>query len=238
MSALPLEPELAKLLLCSPDFSCTQEILTIVALLSSPNIFMRPREAAAAADASKAQFAHPDGDHATLLNAYYSFVEAGSNRDWAYENFINFRSITSAVHVRNQLERILDRLEVPRSSMDYSDPDYSRNIRRCLSAGGFMQVAHLQRAGHYLTVKDHQVVHLRPSSVLEGKPAFVLFGEFVQTTRNYIRTCTTIEAEWLLESAGHYFDLSNFPEGETKSELVRCLRRMKERAQAKRSRGG
>jgi HrpA-like RNA helicase len=55
MSELPLEPQQAKMLLVSPEFKCSNEMLSIVALLSVPNIFMRPKEAAKAAD---------EGDHA------------------------------------------------------------------------------------------------------------------------------------------------------------------------------
>lgn len=33
-----------------------------------------------------------------------------------------------------------------------------------------LQVAHLERQGNYLTVKDHQVVHLHPSTCLDHKP--------------------------------------------------------------------
>lgn len=33
-----------------------------------------------------------------------------------------------------------------------------------------MQVAHLERTGHYLTVKDNQMVHLHPSTCLDHKP--------------------------------------------------------------------
>lgn len=33
-----------------------------------------------------------------------------------------------------------------------------------------VQVAHLERTGHYLTVKDHQMVHLHPSTCLDHKP--------------------------------------------------------------------
>lgn len=33
-----------------------------------------------------------------------------------------------------------------------------------------MQSAHLQPTGHYLTVKDHQIVYLHPSCGLERKP--------------------------------------------------------------------
>lgn len=54
-------------------------MLSIVALLSSPNIFMRPKEAAKAADEAKAQFAHEDGDHLTLLNAYHAYKQVGSS---------------------------------------------------------------------------------------------------------------------------------------------------------------
>ena len=44
-----------------------------------------------------------------------------------------------------------------------------------MAAGFFMQVAHLQKQGHYLTVKDHQVVAIHPSSVLDTKPPWIIF---------------------------------------------------------------
>lgn len=78
MAALPLDPQLAKALLASPGFSCSNEMLSIVALLSVPQIFMRPPEAAKAADAAKAKFAHVDGDHLTLLNAYHAYKQKGT----------------------------------------------------------------------------------------------------------------------------------------------------------------
>ena len=51
----------------------------------------------------------------------------------------------------------------------------------------FFQVAHLERTGHYLTVKDNQIVQLHPSTCLDHKPEWVLYNEFVLTTKNYIR---------------------------------------------------
>jgi pre-mRNA-splicing factor ATP-dependent RNA helicase DHX15/PRP43 len=223
---MPLEPQLAKMLLVSPDFSCSNEMLSIVAMLSVPNVFMRPKEAAKAADEAKAQFAHADGDHLTLLNAYYAYKQNGDNKDWCYDNFINFRSIQSAENVREQLSRLMKKLQLPLLSTDFSSPDYYTNLRKCLSAGMFMQVAHLQKQGHYLTAKDNQVVAIHPSSVIDNKPAWILFQDFVLTTRNFVRTVTNTRIEWLLELAPHYFDLENWPEGETKVELERAYRRM------------
>jgi HrpA-like RNA helicase len=56
-----------------------------------------------------------------------------------------------------------------------------------------VQVAHLERTGHYLTVKDNQVVQLHPSTCLDHKPDWVIYNEFVLTTKNYIRTVTDIK---------------------------------------------
>ena len=64
----------------------------------------------------------------------------------------------------------------------------------------YSQVAHLERTGHYLTVKDNQVVQLHPSTCLDHKPEWVLYNEFVLTTKNYIRTCTDVKPEWLIRS--------------------------------------
>ena len=50
-----------------------QQVLSIVSMLSVPNVFMRPNEAKRAADEAKMRFAHVDGDHLTLLNVYHAY---------------------------------------------------------------------------------------------------------------------------------------------------------------------
>lgn len=47
---------------CLRACRCSNEILSVAAMLSVPNVFMRPREAAKAADEAKARFAHIDGE--------------------------------------------------------------------------------------------------------------------------------------------------------------------------------
>ena len=84
-------------------------------------------------------------------------------------------------------------------------------------------MAHLERTGHYLTVKDNQMVHLHPSTCLDHKPEWAMYQEFVLTSRNYIRTVTDIKGEWLVDIAQHYYDLSNFPPGEARRSLERLF---------------
>jgi pre-mRNA-splicing factor ATP-dependent RNA helicase DHX15/PRP43 len=69
------------------------------------------------------------------------------------------------------------------------------------------------------------VVSLHPSCGLDTQPEWVLFNEFVLTTRPYIRTVSEIRPEWLLELAANYYDLTSFPDGETKHALQRVLKK-------------
>ncbi len=230
MSDLPIDPQLAKIIITSPDYGCSEEILSIVACMSVPQIFMRPREAAKAADEAKAQFAHADGDHLTLLNAYsaYAALPKGDKKQWCWDNFINERSMQSAENVRKQLTGIMNKLQLPLVTTDRRGNgsfDYA-NVRLALTSGMFMQVAYKQKQGNYLTVKDNQVVYIHPSSVIDSKPDWVMFEEFALTTKNYIRTCSTTLVEWLVEMAPHYYDLTNFPECEAKAELELAYRRL------------
>ena len=230
MSDLPIDPQLAKIVISSPDYGCSEEIMSIVACMSVPQVFMRPKEAAKAADEAKAQFAHADGDHLTLLNAYaaYAAVSKADKKQWCWENFINERSMQSAENVRKQLTGIMTKLQLPIVSTDRRGNgsfDYT-SVRLALTSGMFMQVAYRQKEGNYLTVKDNQVVYIHPGSVIDSKPEWVMFEEFALTTKNYIRTVSTTRVEWLVEMAPHYYDLSNFPECEAKAELELAYRRL------------
>eukprot|EP00005_Dracoamoeba_jomungandri_P006061 CAMPEP_0174261780 /NCGR_PEP_ID=MMETSP0439-20130205/12156_1 /TAXON_ID=0 /ORGANISM="Stereomyxa ramosa, Strain Chinc5" /LENGTH=554 /DNA_ID=CAMNT_0015346343 /DNA_START=17 /DNA_END=1678 /DNA_ORIENTATION=+ len=82
MSEFPLDPQLAKMIIVSPQYHCSNEIVSITAMLSVPNSFLRPKEAQRAADDAKARFSHLDGDHLTLLNAYHAFKKNNEDPNW------------------------------------------------------------------------------------------------------------------------------------------------------------
>uniref|UniRef100_A0A061RWP1 RNA helicase n=1 Tax=Tetraselmis sp. GSL018 TaxID=582737 RepID=A0A061RWP1_9CHLO len=44
MAEFPLEPQLAKMVVAAPEFRCSNEIVSICAMLSTPNPFVRPRD--------------------------------------------------------------------------------------------------------------------------------------------------------------------------------------------------
>lgn len=231
MAEFPLDPQLAKMVIASCDHNCSNEILSITCMLSVPQIFVRPLDIKKQADEAKMAFAHIDGDHLTMLNVYHAFKQNHDDPQWCYDNFINYRSLKSADNVRSQLSRIMDRFNLKRTSTEFTSRDYYLNIRKALVAGFFMQAAHLERTGHYLTVKDNQVVQLHPSTCLDHKPEWVIYNEFVLTTKNYIRTITDIKPEWLLKIAPQYYDLENFPACEAKRQLQRIKAKLEQTKQ-------
>lgn len=215
MAEFPLEPELAKMLLVSSKYKCSEEILTITAMLSVPPCFLNPKEKKEQANNAKFNFMHEHGDHLTLLNVFNEYKKNGEDPLWCQDNYLNVSSLKAASSVRTQLERIMDKQGLKRVSC----PNNCDGIRKSIVSGFFMQVAHYEKVGHYSIVKDLQEVRIHPSSSLKDRPEWVLYHEFVYTKKNYIRTVSRVEPEWLFEIAPEYYDLENFPNCEAKRRL-------------------
>ena len=230
-SEFPLDPALAVMLISSPEFYCSNEILSLTALLSVPQVFVRPAALRKRADEMKDLFAHQDGDHLTMLNVYHAFKSPTAQenpKQWCHDHFLSFRSLQQADNVRLQLKRIMERSEVELISTPFDDKKYYENIRRALVSGFFMQVAKKENKT-YTTVKDEQSVLLHPSTVLAQDSEWVVYNEFVLTSKNYIRTVTAVKPEWLLDIAEGYYDLDGFKKGEIKTSLQRVKDKMRRR---------
>lgn len=226
----PLDPTLAVMLIHLPRYKCSEEILTIVALLSVPNVFVRPALAKKRADECKMAFAHPDGDHLTLLNVYEGFIGdhgGDGTHKWCRDNFLSYRSLQLAKNVRLQLLRLMQRHEIDLNLTPFEDRLFWDNVRKALTAGFFMQVAK-KKSGNkgFLTVKDNQDVLIHPSTVLLKEGEWVIYNEFVLTSKNYIRTVTTVRPEWLVEVAPKYYNLDHFAKGDVKLLLERVWDRV------------
>ncbi|CAD8093029.1 unnamed protein product [Paramecium sonneborni] len=233
MSEFPLDPQLSKVLLSSKDFYVTDEILTIVALLSVQQVFQRPKDQQQQADDARYQFVHQDGDHITFLNVFKAFKEHNESSDWCYQNFINYRSLKSADKIKVQLRQIMQKQQIPLTKTDPSNALYYTYIKKALIAGMFMQTAHLTKNGAYMTVKDSQIVAIHPCSVLNHKPEWILYQEFVLTSKNYLRTVTDIEGKWLYEMCPEYFNPKTIKNIETRKEFEKIERQVLEEQRRK-----
>lgn len=170
MADLALEPQMSKVLLASTSFNCTAEVLSIAAMTTlqgSVWIYEGDRELATA----RWKFAADEGDHLTLLNVFLAFTAKGKrDAQWCRSHGLNFKSLTRAVSVKNQLRRALERfgievVEEDRDVLRAGGMDKSERIRRCLTAGYFSHAARMMPDGSFETV-DGVKVHAHPSSLL------------------------------------------------------------------------
>uniref|UniRef100_A0A1B6F5K8 RNA helicase n=1 Tax=Cuerna arida TaxID=1464854 RepID=A0A1B6F5K8_9HEMI len=203
MAEFPLDPMMAKMLIASEKYKCSEEIVSIAAMLSvNSAIFYRPKDKIIHADTARKNFFVLGGDHLVLLNVYKQWADTDHSTQWCYENFIQYRSMKRARDVREQLIGLMQRVE-----MDLvSNPSETINIRKAITSGYFYHIARLSKGGNYKTVKHNQTVMIHPnSSLFEELPRWVLYHELVFTTKEFMRQVTEIESKWLLEVAPHYY---------------------------------
>ncbi|XP_048374945.1 ATP-dependent RNA helicase DHX33 [Sphaerodactylus townsendi] len=202
MAAFPLEPKFSKTILMSPRFHCSEEILTIISILSVDSVLYNPPSRRDDVQAIRKKFISSEGDHITLLNIYRAFKNISGNREWCKENFVNSRNMMLVSDIRAQLRDICMKLSIP---LESSRSD-TGNIRRCLAYSLFMYTAELQLDGTYATTDTHQPVAIHPSSVLfHCKPACVVFNELLHTNKCYMRDLCVVDADWLFDAAPEYF---------------------------------
>ena len=202
MAEFPLEPQLSKMLICSVELGCAEEILTIVAMLSVEQIFFRPRDKQAIADQKKAKFFAPEGDHITLLNVYNGWRDSKYSNSWCSDNYIQSRSLLRAQDVRKQLLTIMDRYKLQILS---AGRDYVR-VCKAIVSGFFTHAAKKDVADGYKTVTESTPVYLHPSSALFNRqPGWIIYHSLIMTTREYMHECLALEPKWLTELAPRFF---------------------------------
>ncbi|THV53145.1 hypothetical protein BGAL_0058g00200 [Botrytis galanthina] len=208
MAEFPTDPQVAKSIIASDQLACSDEVLSIMAMLGeSSALFFRPKgEQRVHADSARARFTIKEGgDHLTYLNIWNQWVDNDFSTIWAKENFLQQRSLTRARDVRDQLAKLCERVEVTIASCGASNLE---PIQKAITAGFFANAARLQRDGDsYRTVKRNTTVYIHPSSVLMANDPpikLVVYHELVQTTKEYMRSCIPIKANWLYELAPHY----------------------------------
>ncbi|GLB38506.1 putative helicase associated domain (HA2) Add an annotation [Lyophyllum shimeji] len=222
MAEFPVDPMLSKAIISSEEYSCTDEVLTIISMLSeSGSLFYRPKDKKLHADQARQNFVRPGGDHFTLLNVWEQWAETNYSQQFCYEQFLQYKSLSRARDIRDQLAGLCERVEV----VVQSNPNANdiTPIQKAMTAGYFYNTAQLQKSGDsYRTLKTNHTVYIHPSSSLfQHQPPIrtLLYYELVMTSKSYMRQVMEIKPAWLLEVAPHYFkpaDLEQLATGDKK----------------------
>merc|ERR1719161_921833 len=150
MAEFPVDPHLGRVLIAAAARGCLEEMLIIVAMLSVPTPFMRPRAAQKRADKAHQAFASGLGDHVTLLAAFLAYRGAGKRSDFCWEHYLQERGLRQAESIHRQLQGIARSMKT--GALDRKK-GLNDALRRSILEGFFMQCACIDVTGkQYLTV--------------------------------------------------------------------------------------
>ncbi|KYQ88588.1 DEAD/DEAH box helicase [Tieghemostelium lacteum] len=199
LSEFPLDPQLSKVLLTSQRFHCTFECLIIVSMLSLQSNLYDIQSHSHRKDVLIRQ-----GDHLTLLNIFQQFQQSNYSKSWCKSRQINYKSMTMALKIKNQLQAYLKKFSIPiQSIQDTDEKDLTIPIRKCIVAGFFNNIVRLQSDGTYKSIGNPLLdnLYIHPISVLslQNSSPFLLYNEILYTTKRFIKDLIVIEPEWLIK---------------------------------------
>nr|XP_053648813.1 pre-mRNA-splicing factor ATP-dependent RNA helicase PRP16-like [Cherax quadricarinatus] len=207
MVEFPLDPALSKMLLAGVEMHCSEEILTIVSMLSVPALFYRPKGREEEADAMREKFQVPESDHLTYLNIYRQWRLQKYSMNWCNKHFLHFKALKKVREVRQQLHDIMDqqKLAVVSCGMDED------LVRKCICAAYFHQACRLKGIGEYVNLRTGTPCHLHPTSALFGMgytPDYIVYHELVMTSKEFMQCVTAVEGGWLAEVGDKFYSVN------------------------------
>ena len=206
MVEFPVDPPLSKMLLMGERLGCSTEIVTIVAMISVPSPFFRPKDREEQSDAAREKFFVPESDHLTLLNVFQQWKNNSYRADWCNTHYLHSKGLHKAREVRSQLLDIMksQRVEVRSAGQDWD------LARQAICSAYFHNAARLKGIGEYVNCRSGMPCHLHPSSALYGlgyTPEYIVYHELVMTSKEYMQCVTAVEPHWLADQGPMFFTI-------------------------------
>ncbi|MEO6799102.1 MAG: ATP-dependent RNA helicase HrpA [Rhodanobacter sp.] len=222
---LPIDVQLARMLVEGEKLDVLRELLTIVSFLSIQDPRERPGEARQQADAAHAIFADPTSDFLGVLNLWQAYHDAHEDltqsklRDWCSRHFLSFMRMREWRELHRQLLVVVAELgwrlaaSPPRGrggerkERDVDEKDASRlfeSVHRSLLAGLPTQVGRKDEKGVYQSTRERKF-HIFPGSALaKAAPNWVFSAQILDVGgRVWGMANARVEPLWIEQQAAH-----------------------------------
>uniref|UniRef100_A0A0R3RR05 RNA helicase n=1 Tax=Elaeophora elaphi TaxID=1147741 RepID=A0A0R3RR05_9BILA len=201
LSSFPVDPAFARALIAASHNECLEEVLTIVAFMSTDSVFVSSAMSREQANLSKRKFEAAEGDHCTLLNVYRGYRLARKEKkleEWCEANHVHQRLLNTVFKIRRQLRDICSKNSLVFRSCG-TDTD---KLRKTLCQGLFMNACAYEKSHdrYNLLISPGTSLKIHPSSCLSrSRPTAFIFTDLIRTNELYARDITVIDLEWAKE---------------------------------------
>ncbi|XP_057829663.2 ATP-dependent RNA helicase DEAH11, chloroplastic [Cryptomeria japonica] len=209
---LGVEPRLGKIIIESFSQGLGREGLVLAAVMANASsIFCRVGTEAekSKSDRLKLRFCHPDGDLFTFLAVYKAWENEppGRRNRWCWENSINAKTMMRCKDAITEMELCLKHemniiIQRHWAWSPFVSNQYGIVLRRIILSSMVENIAMFSgydRLGYDIAATGQQA-YLHPSCsllVFGSKPTWVVFGEVLCTTRQFLVCVTVVEEDWI-----------------------------------------
>lgn len=230
LARLPVDPTLGRMVLQARAEGAVDEVLVIASGLSIQDPRERPLDQQAAADQAHQQFKNPESDFLTLLNIWGAFHDEFESlrtqsqmRKFCRRHFLSY---TRMREWRDLHAQIGDSLREVGPARRPAEPADAAAVHRSVLSGLISHIARRKERNVYVGT-GNRFVSMFPGSVLfdrsppgkKGKrnqgdsadaerakvnqPEWIVAGEWVETSRLFVRTVARIDPKWVVELGLH-----------------------------------
>ena len=206
LSQLPVDPRLAKMLLCAVSQGALHEVMIIVAALSIQDPRERPQEKQQASDEKHRRFADKKSDFLAFLNLWRYLQEQQKElsknqfRRQCQKDFLNYLRIREWQDIYHQIRLTVREMGLPINS---EKAEYQQIHTALLS--GLLSHIGLKEAEkqQYLGARNAHFAIFPNSVLFKKQPKWVMAAELVETSKLWGRMVAEIEPEWIEPLAEH-----------------------------------
>jgi ATP-dependent helicase HrpA len=210
VARLPIDVQLARMLVEARRLGSLADLLTIVAFLSIQDPRERPPEARGQADAAHAQFADPKSDFVGVLNLWKAHLAAAEEltssklRDWCSRHFLSFMRMREWRELHRQLVLVTRDLGWNLEKSAAEGDALFESIHRSLLAGLPTQVGHKDEKGIFRGTRERRFQVFPGSALAKAPPAWLFAAQILDIGgRVWAMMNARIDPAWVEQQASH-----------------------------------
>ena len=230
LARLPIEPRFGRMLFAAEEEGVVNDVLTIVASLTTDDPRLRPIDRRDEADRLHARFNTETSDFAGIVKLWRFLEEAqvdhrsqGRLRTFCRKNMLSYRRVREWRDVREQLARQAKELGLKRNNAVQKD----EAIHRALLSGLLSRIGIRHEKGDYKGARGVRFAIFPGSGLFSKGPKWIMAGELVDTTRLYARRVGAINPDWVEPLAEHLCSYSyHSPYWDAETGFVRVIEKV------------
>ena len=203
LAHIPVDPQLARMLLEAERLGALKEVLIIVSALSIQDPRERPIDKQQAADEKHSRFKDESSDFMGYLKLWDYFQEQRKQlsqnqlRKLCRKEYIAYMRMREWQDIHQQIKQSLKRPKINSHNASLE------TIHQCLLSGLLSHVGFQHQKKEYLGTNNRKLLIFPGSFVSKKQPKWIMAAELVETSRLFARVVGKIQPQWLERSAQH-----------------------------------